>query len=48
MNKAQILLDELFKTAIDFHKKGKIKEAKNIYEKILEKKSDHFLALGNL
>ena len=48
MNEKKISLDEAFKTAVDFHTKGKINDAKNIYKKILEVKPDHFLALGNL
>ena len=48
MDKKEISLDLIFKNAVDFHSKGKIKEAKNLYEKVLTYKSDHFLALGNL
>ena len=48
MNKKKISLDEAFRTAVDFHTNGEITEAKNAYEKILEIKPDHFLALGNL
>ena len=48
MNEKKISLDELFKIAVDFHTKDKIIDAKNIYEKILEVKPDHFLALSNL
>ena len=48
MNEKKVSLDEAFKTAVDFHTRGKIVDAKNIYEKILEVKPDHFLALGNL
>ena len=48
MNEKKISLDQSFKNAVDFHMKGKIIDAKNIYEKILKIKPDHFLALGNL
>ena len=48
MTGKKISLDESFKIAVDFHTKGKISEAKNIYEKILKVKPDHFLALTNL
>ena len=48
MNEKKITLDEAYKLAVDFHTKGKISDAKNIYKKILEVKPDHFLALGNL
>ena len=48
MKEKKISLEEAFKTAVDFHTKDKITEAKKIYEKILEVKPDHFLALGNL
>ena len=41
-------LEESFKIAVDLHAKGKITDAKNIYEKILEVKPVHFLALTNL
>ena len=34
MTGKKISLDESFKIAVDFHTKGKISEAKNIYEKI--------------
>ena len=48
MSEKEISLDESFKIAVDFHTRGKISEAKNIYEKILKVKPDHFLALTNL
>jgi len=48
MTGKKISLDESFKIAVDFHTKGKISEAKNIYEKILKVKPDNFLALTNL
>ena len=48
MNEKNISLDESFKIAVDFHTKGRINDAKNTYEKILEVKPDHFLALSNL
>ena len=48
MKEKKISLDEAFKTAVNFYTKGNINEAKNILEKILEVKSDHFLALANL
>ena len=48
MNEKKITLDEAYKLAVDFHTKGKISEAKNIYEKILKVKPEHFLALTNL
>ena len=41
-------VDESFKIAVDLHTKGKIGDAKNIYENILKVKPDHLLALGNL
>ena len=47
MKEKKISLDEAFKIAVDFHTKGKINEAKKIYEKIIEVKPVHFLALGN-
>ena len=47
MKEKKISLDEAFKTAVNFYTKGNINEAKNILEKILEVKSDHFLALAN-
>ena len=48
MNEKKNSLNEAFRKAIDYHTKGKIAEAKIVYEKILEIKPDHFLALGNL
>ena len=48
MTEKEIPLDITFKNAVDFHAKGKFDEAKNLYEKILKNKPDHFLALGNL
>ena len=48
MNEKKISLEESFKIAVDLHTKGKITDAKNIYEKILEVKPEHFLALSNL
>ena len=48
MNKKEISLEESFNTAINFHTKGKINEAKKIYEEILEFYPDHFLSLTNL
>jgi predicted O-linked N-acetylglucosamine transferase (SPINDLY family) len=48
MNEKKITLDQSFKIGVDFHTKGKIIDAKNIYEKILKIKPDHFLALSNL
>ena len=48
MKEKKISLDEAFKLAVNLHTKGKINDAKNIYEKILEVKPDHFFALGNL
>lgn len=48
MTKKNISLDDAYKTAVDFHTKGKISDAANIYKKILEVKPDHFLALSNL
>ena len=48
MKEKKISLDQSFKNAVDFHMKGKIIDAKNIYEKILKIKPDHFLALSNL
>jgi len=41
-------LDDSFKIAIGLHTKGKIVEAKKIYEDILKIKPDHFLVLSNL
>jgi len=41
-------IDELFKSGIDFHRKGNLSEARSIYIKILQIKPDHFFALGNL
>ena len=40
MNEKKITLDQSFKIAVDFHMKGKIIDAKNIYEKILKIKPD--------
>ena len=48
MKEKKFSLDEAFKLAVDFHAKGKINDAKNIYEKILEVKPDHLFSLGNL
>ena len=48
MKEKKISLDEAIKIAVDFHTKGKITDAKTIYEKILKAKPDHLLALGNL
>ena len=44
----KISIDESFRFAVDYHTKGKISEAKNIYEKILKAKPEHLLALTNL
>ena len=48
MSEKEISLEVIFKTAVDLHTKGKINDAKNLYEKILNVKTDHLLALGNL
>jgi len=48
MKEKKISLNETYQTAVDFHIKGKIHDARNIYKKILEVKPDHFLALANL
>ena len=41
-------LDEAFKTAVNFHAKGNVTEAKNIFEKILEARPEHFLTISHL
>jgi len=48
MNKKEISLEESFSAAINFHTKGKINEARKIYEEILESYPDHLLTLTNL
>tara|TARA_B100000686_G_C16765586_1_gene961512 strand:- start:15 stop:2141 length:2127 start_codon:yes stop_codon:yes gene_type:complete len=48
MSEKKYSLDESLKIAVDFHTKGDIDNAKGIYEKILDVKPDHLLALGNL
>ena len=48
MIEKKISLDEAFKIAVDLHSKGNLKEAKNIFEKILKAKPNHFLSLANL
>ena len=45
MKEKKFSLEEAFKLAVNLHTKGKINDAKNIYEKILEAKPDHFFAL---
>ena len=48
MSEKKISLEEAYKIAVDFHTKGKINDAKKIYEKIIESKPDHFIVLSNL
>ena len=48
MSEKKYSLDESFKIALNFHTKGDIYKAREIYEKILAVKPDHLLALGNL
>ena len=36
MSEKEIPLEVIFKTAVDFHTKGRINDAKNLYEKIFK------------
>jgi len=48
MQEKNYSLEEAFDIAINLQQRGKISEAKNIFEKILTAKPNHFLALANL
>jgi len=48
MSKKNFSLEESFNKAINFHTKGKINDAKKIYEEILKFYPDHSLTLTNL
>tara|TARA_B100000686_G_C16760758_1_gene958506 strand:+ start:153 stop:2270 length:2118 start_codon:yes stop_codon:yes gene_type:complete len=48
MSSKKISLEELFNSAINFHARGKINEAKKVYEEVLKSYPNHFLTLANL